>query len=119
MRYFHSPHHQAISFAVIIAVLMLVPGGAMPPVPTYDWADKAVHLLVFLVMTVLAIRSFRALKRFKRPVLSAAAATLAYAVVLDLAQAFVPGRFWDPVDVLAGALGVGAAMLLQSRVDRS
>lgn len=118
MRYFSSPHHQAAVFAVFLAVAMLVPGGAVPPVPTFDWVDKAIHLALFLIMTVLLIRSLRASNRFQRPVMAAAALAFAYAVLLETLQGLIPGRFLDPADLAANAGGVLAALLLQSMAKR-
>lgn len=119
MRYFRSPHHQAAAFALFLAVVMLAPGGAVPPVPTFDWVDKVVHLVLFTVMTVLLIRSLTVTKRIRRPVLAAVALALVYAAILEVLQGIIPGRFWDPADLVANALGVLAALLLQSMAKRS
>jgi VanZ family protein len=119
MRYLTSPHHQAAAAALLVAVLMLLPGRAVPPVPAFDWADKVAHLLIFLAMTLLVIRSFRTTSRVERPVLAAALVTLVYAVLLELAQGMIPGRFLEPADIAANSLGVVLALPLQSLIDRS
>lgn len=118
MRYFSSPHHQAVAFALILAVAMLAPGGAVPRVPTFDWVDKALHFALFLVMTVLLTRSLRASGRFHRPALAAATFALVYAALLETLQALIPGRSCDPADLVANALGVLAALPLQSMAKR-
>jgi VanZ family protein len=118
MRYLRSPHHQAVAFALFVGVLMLLPGGAVPPVPSFDWADKAVHLVLFLVLSVLVIRSFTATARFARPDMTGATVTFVYALFLELSQGVIPGRSWDPFDVLAGGVGVLVGMILQSAVLR-
>ena len=97
---------------------MLLPGGAVPLEPRFDWFDKAVHLLVFLMMAVLASRSFTLSKRFSKPALTAGGVVLAYSVLLEALQALIPGRFWDPADLLAGATGVLLGLLLQSVMVR-
>ena len=119
MRYLTSPHHQAAVAATLVAVLMLLPGRAVPPVPAFDWADKVAHLLLFLAMTLLVIRSFKSTSRFERPVLAAALATLAYSVLLEVAQGMIPGRFLEPADMVANGVGVMLALPLQSLIDRS
>jgi VanZ family protein len=118
MRYLSSPLHQAVAFALFVGVLMLLPGGAVPPVPSVDWLDKAVHLVLFLVLTVLVIRSCRATTRFSRPDLTGASLAFVYALFLELSQGVIPGRFWDPLDVLAGGVGVLVGLFLQSAVHR-
>ena len=113
-----SPHFQAGSFALILGVVLLLPGGAMPPVPTFDWFDKAAHFGAFLCLTVLTARSFRALPLPPRPVLSAALITLAYAVSLELLQGLIPGRLVDVWDLVANGLGIVAGFLLQTMAHR-
>ena len=114
MRYFRSPHHQATAFALLLAVLMLLPGGAVPEVAGIDWADKVVHVVLFLVLTVLLTRSFRAVDRIRLPVVAAGALALVYSVLLELLQGVIPGRFLDLGDLLANGAGVLVAVLLQS-----
>ena len=114
MLYFISPHQQAAAFAGLLAVLMLMPGGAVPEVEGIDWADKLVHVALFLVLTVLLIRSFKAVARIRLPVIAAGAVALVYSVLLELLQGLIPGRFLDPGDLLANGAGVLVAVLLQS-----
>ena len=114
MRYFRSPHQQAAAFAVLLAVLMLMPGGAVPEVEGFDWADKLVHVALFLVLTVLLIRSCKAVARIRLPVITAGAVALVYSVLLELLQGLIPGRFLDLGDLLANGAGVLVAVLLQS-----
>jgi VanZ family protein len=97
---------------------MLLPGRAVPPVPSLGWADKAVHLGLFLVLTVLVVRSCRATARLARPVLTGASLAFVYAVLLELFQGVIPGRLWDPFDVLAGGVGVLIGLFLQLVVQR-
>lgn len=114
MRYFHSPHHQAAAFALLLAVMMLLPGRAVPEVAGIDWADKAIHMLLFLVLTVLLIRSFQVVGRIRWPIYAAGALALVYSALLELLQGLIPGRFVDLGDLFANGLGVLIAVLLRS-----
>ena len=114
MRYFRSPHHQAATFALLIAVIMLLPGGAVPEVEGIDWADKAIHVGLFLVLTVLLIRSIQTVDRIRWPVIVAGALALVYSTLLELLQGLIPGRLLDPGDLLANGVGVLIAVLLRS-----
>lgn len=80
-------------------------GGGSPPVG----ADKVVHLLLFAAL------AGTARWRFGRVAL-VLAAVAGYAVLSEIAQAFVlPGRSGDPYDVLADLTGAGLGWLLARR----
>ena len=70
-------------------------------------------------MTLFVVRSFSASNRFRRPVVTAALATLVYAALLEVAQVMIPGRYLEPADVAANSLGVVLALPLRSLIYRS
>ncbi len=111
-------HLPAAAWALACGALLLVPARELPEVYLFTWADKLAHLGLFFVLEVLAARSFGRWAR--RPVLAAAAISIAYAALLETAQLAVPGRAWEVWDLAAAAAGVGAAALVltRSRPDR-
>jgi hypothetical protein len=116
---FHLP---ALAWAVLLAILLLVPG---PQGPAGDWgwfrvpdySDKAFHALLFGVAAGLFHRSLAA-GRGARPALAAAVVlAVLYGAALEGLQA-IPGLRRDPDawDLVANAVGsclyAGIAMLM-------
>ena len=89
-------------WAGLCAWLLLTPGRELPLGP--GWTDKPAHFVLFLVQGWLLFRGLRTSGR-RRPAVAAAAATVLYASVLEVAQLWVPGRSWEWADLLAGAAG--------------
>jgi VanZ family protein len=71
-----------------------------PPQADTGW-DKANHGLAFFTMGLAAARAWPG-RGFAR----IAAALLAYGLLIEFVQAFVPGRSADAADVLADAAGI-------------
>ncbi len=113
-------------WALVVGVLLAAPESALPsvsgwlPEAVQPWADKLVHGFLFFVLAALGLRSARALPGIRRPLVFVAAATLVYAVILELIQTQVPGRGWELFDLVAGILGIGLALVLirDDRADR-
>lgn len=117
MSLLRSPHLHASLCAATIAVLMMVPAGALPEIgfswlamSLDQWIDKVQHFVAFMVMTVLVARSLGQVERVKRPVLMAALVTLGFSFFLELLQAPVPWRNFDIRDMVADTLGVLVAL---------
>ena len=89
-------------WAGLCAWLLLTPGRGLPPGPA--WTDKAGHFVLFLIQGWLLFRGLRNAGRLW-PAVGAAATTVLYASVLEVAQLWVPGRSWEWADLLAGAAG--------------
>lgn len=95
---------------------MMVPAGALPdlrpwlPLTLEQWIDKIQHILAFAVMTVLLARSLNEVEDFRRPLLAAALLTLGYSFFLELLQAPLPWRYFDPGDLVADTVGVLVAL---------
>lgn len=78
------------------------------------FADKGVHFMEYGAMTFFIAFAHRytwPLRTWTGP-LTAAVFTTALGLLDELHQGFVPGRFSDIYDLLADALGAGAATLL-------
>ena len=114
----HRKLRPALAWAVLIAVLCLTPGNALP---TWEWADllsvdKLVHMAMFAVMTVLlayglSARSAGAEKQ-GRILLSAALISIAYGGAMEVLQEIpVLHRRGDLVDLTANTLGALAGFL--------
>lgn len=100
--------------------LMLLPGGALPPIRSWipmsldAWIDKLAHLALFAVQVPLLERALRRRRERRAARWLAFALTLAYAVLLEAGQTLVPLRYWEPADLVADALGALLGVSLTS-----
>lgn len=94
--------------AALVAALTWVALTPRPPLLLLDtgW-DKANHALAFAVLAANAALAWR---RLPRRALVCAAALLAYGVLIEFAQSFVPGRDAEPLDLVADAAGIAAGL---------
>lgn len=86
-----------------LAWLMLTPRPPVAPV-----SDKIVHFAVYLTMTAFAL-SF---SRSQLSIAGTATLTAMLASLLEYLQGFVPGRSFDPADLLANGAGIASGWLL-------
>ena len=77
--------------------------------------DKGIHVVMFLVLAMLLLRSAQAIEALRRPVLVVLVATLVYVVLLELVQTGVPGRGLDPLDLVAGGIGAVVGLIITSK----
>jgi hypothetical protein len=108
----------ALAWALLILVLCLMPGEA---VPSWDWTDllnidKPVHAVLFGVLLVLLVRGFRTARagflRPSRPMLVAFVGTVAYGALTEwMQQLEALGRHGDLNDLLANTVGAVLGMI--------
>ncbi len=102
-----------IIWAVLVAVVTLLPNSQMPDIRFDLWAlltfDKLAHSLVFFVLSFLCIIGFTkqsryAYLRFYAPKFSLLIC-MAYGLVLELIQPIVSDRTFELLDVAANSIG--------------
>ena len=104
----------AVAWAVVIFILSSIPGDELPDEP-FDMFDKLVHAVIFGVLCLLIYRAFqfqnfnRFLKEFS--ILVAFMFIIAYGILDEYHQKFIPGRYPDPADALADVIGGGFASI--------
>ena len=102
----------AVLWALLILVLCLMPGGALPQ---WRWADlvnvdKLVHALLFFGQTILLARLFMGHGRPQRWLVWAVALSATYGIAVELMQGLeVLGRRTDLRDMIANTVGACAA----------
>jgi VanZ family protein len=101
----------AILWAVIIFLLILMPGQQVPELGNLFSFDKLAHLGVFAVLVFLLLIGFAKQHQFPRlrrySVRYSMVISLMYAAVLELGQSIVPERyanFFDMAFILLGVL---------------
>ncbi|MEO8588444.1 MAG: VanZ family protein [Flavobacteriales bacterium] len=98
----------ALLWALLILILCLIPGAALPQ---WDWADlvdfdKAVHVALFFGQSLLLVRLFRGHGRPQRWLLWAVLISATYGIALEFLQGFEAlGRRTDPNDMIANTAG--------------
>ena len=109
----HKPLRRAalLAYAVLIAWLSLRQTEAMPP---GQW-DKLGHLLAYAVFGWLGA----GLADGRRALALMGAGIVAYSALMEVAQAFVPGRFPSALDLLANTIGVALGLALATRGFRA
>jgi len=115
----------AMLWAVLILVLLLMPGSA---VPAGKWlakfhVDKLVHAFLFGVFFVLLVHGFRRQTRVPdlriHAILSAMCIAVAYGVFTELLQELTDGsRRGDMMDMLANTVGCVVALFLMKWGER-
>ena len=112
----------ALGWALLILLLCLMPGAALP---AWRWADlisldKAVHAFLFGVLYVLLVRAFR--RQYQHPALRSHAVMTALVMVVAyggstelMQQVPVLGRRGDLLDLLANTVGAGLGLVYDRR----
>ncbi len=106
-----------ISWFVIIAILTLLPGSALPHISwSFISIDKTIHIILFAVLVLLGlfvVENNRA-KVGPWPILTVIIGSTGYGYILELLQSYVPGRSYDFADLTADCVGtlVGYGLFL-------
>lgn len=96
---------------VLLAVLSLLPRDQMLRTGASGWSE---HAVAYAGTMALAALGYGRRHRLVRP----CAALIAYAGLLELAQALSPGRSPGVLDFLAGAAGATLAAVIAARIQR-
>jgi VanZ family protein len=96
---------------LIVLVLTLIPGPAIPDVGFSFRIDKIVHFFLFgiqMVLTAYTLEKHALLKGApSRPILVSAIFSIAAGIGIEFLQRFVPGRSFSGLDIVANTIGVG------------
>jgi VanZ family protein len=100
-----------LSWAGLIAVVLLLPPGLVPGLgaASESGLDKLGHAVLFLVLGLLALGPVRA--RFRRPLLVALVAGLLYGAALEVVQGAFGWREAELADVVADGVGTAAGVV--------
>lgn len=83
-------------------VASLLPGEYMP---VSSWEDKVEHFAAYLIVGGLAMLAFRSAERRKNCFFL----LILLGLALEVGQIFVPGRYFDLLDMAANGLGASLA----------
>ncbi|SDK66443.1 VanZ like family protein [Catalinimonas alkaloidigena] len=98
-------------WAALILFLTLVPGQNLPEFPNWQTFafDKSAHMFVFSVLVLLAIVGFKkqsqSLQLRLRATPVAILGSVAYGMLIEIIQSFIPERSFEWFDMLANSTG--------------
>ncbi len=101
----------AILWILLILLLGLSPGEAMPDTDVWDFLsfDKVAHFFIFAVLSFLLIIGFTKQYSFKfvkyNAQILAIGFSIFYSLLIELGQALIPGRSMEYADLLANCIG--------------
>ncbi|MCF6353474.1 MAG: VanZ family protein [Cyclobacteriaceae bacterium] len=106
-----------ISWFLIIAILTLLPGSALPHISwTFISIDKTIHIILFAVLVSLGLLGVEnnRLKIGPWPKLTIIIGSIGYGYILEYLQSYVPERSYDFADLTADCVGtlVGYGLFL-------
>jgi len=121
MRSFIKQYWASVSWAIVLAVLMLLPQDSFPESKLLSY-DKAAHLGVFAILSFLVLWGKRKkegnvpLKNKYRFI--SLTICVVYGLVLESLQSVVPGRMTDIYDLLANTIGAIVGVVVFSTFIR-
>lgn len=97
----------------VLFLATTIPSKSLPGTMT---SDKTNHYAAYFILTILSYNFFIVQNKIKIakkfPLLNAAIFGLIYGILDELHQIPIPGRFYEPLDILANSLGVTTAILI-------
>ena len=110
---------KTIAWTVFIMVLFLIPSQDIPGSREIPYLDKVVHMVFFMIFTILFMRDMLKIKRLKLSsvayILVTFLVVLSLAIMVELLQDVMKlGREGDIVDIFYGLLGffIGVFLLV-------
>ncbi|MDZ7294041.1 MAG: VanZ family protein [candidate division KSB1 bacterium] len=104
----------ALGWALLIFVLSSIP--KLPTIPAgFRAIDKVAHFVEYFIFGILLAGAFAHSSEHRmarRTMFSAGFLGLTYAILDEIHQKFVPGRFAAAEDVVADALGLGVSLVV-------
>jgi VanZ family protein len=97
-------HSFWILWAIVVLVLTLMPGEAIPNVPIFG-IDKLVHFFIFGTLNLLMLIAFKK-QETKEYLKICFFSSIGYGILIEFIQPFVPGRTFSIYDMIANTIGV-------------
>lgn len=107
----------AIVFACVIFILSQIPGEMFPP-NVFDLQDKLEHFVVYFIFGITLIVATATVNTKRKRYSIILIVGMLYALLDEVHQLFVPGRFCDITDFLSDSLGIALSLLFVNFVQK-
>jgi VanZ family protein len=100
-----------ILWILVILVLTFMPGPNIPPLPQWDIIsfDSFVHATIFCLLVFLMANSFSRKTTkdifFNYPIISSVIISIAFGILIEIFQPYVPGRTFSYQDMVSDSIG--------------
>ena len=103
-----------ILYAVLILLVSSIPGNSIPRFVLFSW-DKLLHLIEYSILGFLSVNSFD--KKSKKQIIIISFFCLCFAMLDEVWQSFIPGRFSSALDVIADGIGIVIGSIFAVRLN--
>ena len=103
-----------ILYAVLILLVSSIPGNSIPRFVLFSW-DKLLHLIEYSILSFLSVNSFD--KKSKKQIIIISFFCLCFAMLDEVWQSFIPGRFSSALDVIADGIGIVIGSIFAVRLN--
>ena len=103
-----------ISYGILILSISSIPGDSIPRFVLLSW-DKLIHIIEYSFLGFLSVSSID--NKSKNKIIIACLFCLFFAILDEIWQSFIPGRFSDVLDVIADGIGIIIGSIFASRFN--
>ena len=103
-----------ISYGILILSISSIPGDSIPRFVLLSW-DKLIHIIEYSFLGFLSVISID--NKSKNKIIIACLFCLFFAILDEIWQSFIPGRFSSVLDVIADGIGIIIGSIFASRFN--
>ena len=103
-----------IAYGIIILSISSIPGHSIPRFVLLSW-DKLIHIIEYSFLGFLSVSSID--NKSKNQIIIACLFCLFFAILDEIWQSFIPGRFSSVLDVIADGIGIIIGSIFASRFN--
>ena len=103
-----------ITYGIIILSISSIPGDSIPRFVLLSW-DKLIHIIEYSFLGFLSVSSID--NKSKNKIIIACLFCLFFAILDEIWQSVIPGRFSSVLDVIADGIGIIIGSIFASRFN--
>ena len=103
-----------ITYGILILSISSIPGDSIPRFVLLSW-DKFIHIIEYSFLGFLSVSSID--NKSKNQIIIACLFCLFFAILDEIWQSFIPGRFSSVLDVIADGIGIIIGSIFASRFN--
>ena len=106
-----------ISYGILILSISSIPGDSIPRFVLLSW-DKLILIVEYSILGFLSINTLQ--NKSKNQIIITCVLCLCFAIIDEVWQSFIPGRFSSALDVIANGIGIiiGSIFALRFNSDK-